>query len=139
MFTTPCFIRKNTPELRLYLEILGYEHQKENVLPEDIVGLYVDNKGYLLEDEYAVFHIYPHIVINCFENIELFKAIAALRNDTDYMQWFVTDDGLDKYLGYERYLKGEFFLSTVQNVFDNYDYSFKFHKATVEELIEHFK
>jgi hypothetical protein len=25
MFTTPCFIRRNTPELRWYLEGLGYK------------------------------------------------------------------------------------------------------------------
>lgn len=28
--------------------------------------------------------------INCIDNDKLFRAISALNNDTDYMQWFIT-------------------------------------------------
>lgn len=34
-FTTPCFIRKNTPELRKKLEELGYSHGKPEYYIDD--------------------------------------------------------------------------------------------------------
>ena len=34
-FTTPCFIRKNTPELRKKLEYLGYSHGKPEYYADD--------------------------------------------------------------------------------------------------------
>ena len=34
-FTTPCFIRKNTPELRRGLEELGYSHGKPKYYADD--------------------------------------------------------------------------------------------------------
>lgn len=53
-FTTPAFIRKNTPELRKKLEKLGYNHSTD-----------------VIEDERF--------------------CIAALRDDSNYMQWFIAD------------------------------------------------
>ena len=69
----------------------------------------------------------PHITwncagrIDCGTNEELFLALAALRNDTDKYQWF-TDGDLWFKCGDEVCNEGR-----------------KIHKATVDELIEHFK
>lgn len=63
--------------------------------------------------------------IDCGENIDLFLAIASLRDDNDYMQWF-TD--------------GEKWIQNKQNDVEVIKYgagnSINFHKATVEELIK---
>lgn len=68
--------------------------------------------------------------IDCGTNEELFLAIAALRDDTDDNQWFT--DGNDWFLC--RYLKvGMHYQDMPEILFK------KWHKATVEELIEHFK
>ncbi len=69
----------------------------------------------------------PHC-IDCGENIALFLAIAALRDDSDYRQWFTY---------------GEKWIQNKQNDIEVIRYGagnpINFHKATVEELIEHFK
>lgn len=91
---------------------------------------------------------YPDYLINldftdCGNNEELFKAIAALRDDSDYMQWFVCDSSYivnnDDYPIYinESHIKGEWFLCKNDNF--GGDYSENWHKASVKELIEHFK
>lgn len=62
--------------------------------------------------------------IDCGTNEELFLAIAALRDDTDKYQWFIPPAGAWVYnKGYESIL----------------EVSLKWRKATVNELIEHFK
>ena len=65
---------------------------------------------------------------------ELFKAIAALRDDSDYMQWFVTEEE-EHWVNQVIYKpKGSFELCLVDK------YPFKnAHKATVKELIKYFK
>ena len=63
--------------------------------------------------------------IDCGTNEELFLAIAALRDDSDNLQWFTDGNG------YWQLCIGKF-------RYPNLAYE-KVHKATVEELIEHFK
>lgn len=68
--------------------------------------------------------------IDCRTNEPLFLAIAALRYDTDDSQWFT--DGKDWFLC--QYLKvGMHYQDKPEILFD------KWHKASVDELIEHFK
>ena len=68
--------------------------------------------------------------VDCGTNEELFLAIAALRDDTDDNQWFT--DGNDWLLW--RYMKvGMYYQDMPEILFE------KWYKATVEELIEHFK
>lgn len=70
--------------------------------------------------------------INCENYVDLFLAIAALRNDSDIHQWFT--DGK------------KWVISDVHNLLElkeyfqmiKFDYP-KTHKATVEELVNHFK
>jgi len=66
--------------------------------------------------------------IDCETNDELFLAIAALRDDTDKNQWFV-----DKF--------GNWSLSVHEKVIMTNEIKalIGVHKATVQELIEHFK
>ena len=72
--------------------------------------------------------------IDCGTNEELFLAIAALLDDTDKNQWFVHKDG--NFIFCDQ--------NELKNVIDNSDEYMDycvadFHKATVQELIEHFK
>ena len=136
-FTTPCFIRKNTQELRRGLEELGYSHGKPKYYADD------DNKYDFIMCHNGIFFLLSqknHVIrnghplkkygsVDCGTNEELFLAIAALRDDTyKYMQWFT--DGNHWYQNkisdreVERFGAGD---------------PISYHKATVNELIEHFK
>lgn len=141
-FTQPCFIRKNSPELRKKLEELGYEPNAYESFWEDdnrYIITTIGSQGYgyytlciknccLLENE---------LFIDCGTNEELFLALSALRDDTDINQWFIMD--CDVYLHIN---KGDWFISTDRNkgkhIGTQIDPMYC-HKATVEEIIEHFK
>ena len=73
--------------------------------------------GYWYEDDF-----------DCGTNEELFLALAALRDDNDYMQWFTN---------------GEKWIQNKQNDTEVIRYGtsnpINFHKATVKEIIENFK
>lgn len=132
MFTQSCFIRKNTSELRNKLEEFGYTTSTickgGNIATSSILG------KYRIISDWQLNSTNPHITwnnghrIDCDTNEELFLAIAALRDDSDYMQWF-TD--------------GEKWFQNQQNDIEVIRYGacnpINFHKATVAELIEHFK
>ena len=144
-FTTPCFIRKNTQELRKKLEELGYEILNSGNTTLDEHNY--DGKGShkSIEEGKAIITSYGNLYgviynvdtvtkkgrIYCGTNEELFLAIAALRDDTDKYQWF-TDGDL-----WIMCPKIKFSTYWVYNDIDvNTD---TIHKATVDELIEHFK
>ena len=83
--------------------------------------------------------------IDCGANEDLFLAIAALRDDTNKNQWFIADSLLsvsyDDTVGNDHYFiepKGSMFFWDI-NWMNATIISGNFHKATVEELIEHFK
>ena len=120
-FTTQCFIHKNTANIRNRLKELGYycnPYLGWNNLFTCVFGV---NSVYSLDDydTNGLKEIYG--LIDCGTNEELFLAIAALRDDTDKNQWF-TDGDLWFKCGDEVCNEGR-----------------KIHKATVDELIEHFK
>ena len=143
-FTTPCFIRKNTPELRKKLEELGYEILNSGDTTLDAHNY--DGKGShkSIEEGKAIITSYGNLYgviydvdtvtkkvrIDCGTNEELFLAIASLRNDTDKNQWFT--DG-DKWT-----LCPEIKFSTYWTYNDVDINTDTIHKATVNELIEHF-
>jgi len=152
-FTTQCFIRKNTQELRRGLEELGYSHGKPKYYADD------DNKYDFIMCNNGIFFLLSqknHVIrnghplkkrgsVDCGTNEELFLAIAALRDDSNYMQWFIADSILSvsygDSIGNDHYFiepKGSFFFWD-----ENWDnatiISGRYHKATVDELIEHFK
>lgn len=126
-FTTPCFILKNTLQLRKKLEGLGYRIGNECCIDNNFLAT-DNNEMFGIEEPYLPEECNGYI--HCGFNEELFLAIAALRNDTDKYQWF-TDGDLWFKCGDEM----------CDETIDYYlnEYSRKLHKATVNELIEHFK
>ena len=143
-FTTRCFIRKNSKELQKKLADIGYSicrcanftnAEWINTLPINgtIHGkgfFYVDMGNadcWTVEKELSRFVSENPSYIDCGTNEELFLAIAALRDDSDIHQWF-TDGILWELCGVD-----EVSYYGWKNV-----YKSVFHKATVEELIEHF-
>ncbi len=138
-FLQTAFIRKNTPELRKKLEELGYSHGKPEYYADDDDNKYDfimchNGRFFLLSQKNHVIRnghpLKKHGSIDCGTNEELFLGIAALRYDTDDSQWFT--DGEDWFLC--QYLKvGMHYQDKPEILFD------KWHKASVDELIEHFK
>lgn len=140
MFTTNCFIRKNSLELQTRLKELGYSicpctsfngsvWLSTNIESSSVHGKgFIDNSGLSgidTQDKALSAFLYDAQkdgYIDCGDNEELFIALATLRDDTDKNQWFVVDniwvkcynDTPDKYIQ----LNG--------------------HKATPEEIIKHF-
>ena len=176
MFTQECFIRKNTKELQDKLSKLGYDicgccnFVDAKWLETSITKLLsikdkpsVHGIGY--EDEELNYNGYDTVdkrcnlflennensenkAIDCGTNEDLFLAIAALRDDSDYMQWFVSKgwkDGFgnitDKWvLCTENTLEELGVINNSPNTYNRKKYpQFGWHKATVQELIEHFK
>lgn len=133
-FTTPCFIRKNTPELRKKLAKLGYKYGYRADFRHDI--MYVDAERDEFFPTFSSNITDDEIAIDCGTNEELFLAIAALRDDTNYMQWFVCTSDYKESDGKE-WKVGDFDLNTCPDDFDNILPHWR--KATVNELIEHFK
>ena len=144
MFTTPCFIRKNTPELRKKLEELGYKPFGSVKYEWDTGwGLSTDNR--LGEFESFDNNGLENIIkcespdyedsIDCGDNEELFIALAALRDDKPDYQWFLWEDNDGTYhteleYSWRKYIPNEKWEEW---------WWFEVRKATVEELIEHFK
>ncbi len=154
-FIQPCFIRKNTPELRKKLEELGYKPFGSVKYELDTGwGISTDNRLGEFEsfDNNGLENIMKceppdyEVSIDCGTNEELFISLAALRDDTDINQIYWWN---------ERYLvKCIRDCSSTLNIestpyymcqlIDNSDIKFEIpckelRKATVEELIEHFK
>jgi hypothetical protein len=126
-FTTPAFILKNTPELRDKLVRLGYKIGNERYI----------NDYFLATDNDEMFGIdvpFPpeqcNGYIHCGTNETLFLAIAALRDDTNKNQCF-TDGNLWFKCGVEMCDE------TIKYYLNRYNR--EIHKASIEELMEHFK
>ena len=83
--------------------------------------------------------------VDCGTNEELFLAIAALRDDSNYMQWFIADSILS--VSYGDSIGNDHYFTEPKGIMffwdENWDnatiISGRYHKATVDELIEHFK
>ena len=141
-FIQPCFIRKNTPELRKKLEELGYKPFGSVKYEWDTGwGLSTDNRLGEFEsfDDNGLENIIKcgppdyEDSIDCDENVGLFLALAALRDDSDYMQWFINNYGYcniccDKNV--EEYKSG--YGKQMYRIIDE-----TYHKMSAEELIEH--
>ena len=102
-FTTPCFIRKNTAELRKKLEEMGYKLNNGKAWGRFLVTFRIKETNewkYVASPEWDLQNN-PDIdvSIDCGTNEDLFLALAALSEDNDYMQWFT--DGTD-FIGCDR-------------------------------------
>lgn len=132
IFKQSCLIRKNTPGLRGKLSDLGYkiaphqyfEERKRGILcrPALAVGVPDDCTDFSL-DEYLKNN--PQI-IDCGTNEALFLALADLRDDSDYMQYFIAAES-DKPM-----------LCTKENIEDHTVWHELYRKMTAEELVDYF-
>lgn len=133
-FTHECIISKNTSELRASLEKLGYKY---GIPPYNHYGyrsLVTYNGLDGVSKYYGTDKVKVDNVINCGTNEELFLAIAALRDESDKAQWFVSDANQFTGMCMTAVDFGEFRFCSI----DKFPPSGLFHKATVEELIKHF-
>ena len=149
-FIQPCFIRKNTPELRKKLKELGYKPFGSVKYEWDTGwGLSTDNR--LGEFESFDNNGLENIIkcespdyedsIDCGDNEDLFLALAALQDDTNENQWFIAQRTMwdENYNGEITvyYEEGEWLLWDYYSFME--DIPSDFRKATVGEIIEHFK
>jgi len=123
-FTTPCFIRKSPYKLMDRLNELGYRLFGCELNEDLCIFTKPEHRLYSVEFFSHISHPDETDSIDCGTNEELFLALAALRDDTDKFQWFISPEGIWVYNK------------------DNdsiLEVSLKWRKATVDELIEHFK
>lgn len=129
-FTTPCFIRKNNSELRNKLKELGYHCNPYLGWNNPYTSIFGVRSVYSMSDDINVSSKKIDI-IDCGTNEELFISIASLRDDTDKFQWFT--DG-------NKWIQCPDIKFSTYWVYNNIDINLgTIHKATVEELINHFK
>ena len=149
MFTERFFIRKNNPQLLKDLVELGY-NVENNVIPCYANGFKTDCKyikcdkgnaesivpicGYSIADWIDEYNL--ENFIDCGKDFELFLIIAALRDDNDYNQWFYYPPSNHWFLSDWEDIEKEREDSREYNQSAWFHQS---HKATVQELIEHFK
>lgn len=141
MFTQNCYIKKNTKYLRDRLSSFGYKLNHGKAWGKYLACFKIKDTEecrFVATPEYDLKNM-PDFknAVDCGTNEELFLAIAALRDDSDENQWFV----IDTYF-YEDMPKGYWFKST--DMHGKYHIGTKIepfycHKATVEELVEHFE
>lgn len=120
-------IGDNTPDNREWLEKLGF----------DKLGA-IKGKKYLITDDgyfYATMVPVGYPAVNCIDTPQLFRAVTAMRDDSDYMQWFTDGKSwLNVPIGYD--LAG--FLYADWDGECGIEDIKKYHKASLEELINHF-
>lgn len=134
MFTQGVLLRKNTIKIKDALKKIGYKYSGKESDNKNLQYLYCFNGNYVeCKNKPSRYNN----IIDCETNDDLFLALAALRDDTDVGQWFVIDTE-----AYTDINKGDWFKSTDVN--GKYHVGTKIdplycHKATVSEIIEHFK
>lgn len=115
---------ENTPEMREWLKSIGW---KEKYVQDDSdIIVCASNTGMfsaIVKETQNRFESYSIECVDCRSNPDLFKAVTAIREDSDYMQWFT--DGMD------------WILCEYGNMQHGRNSPF-IHKATVSELQERF-
>lgn len=145
MFITNCFIRKNTPDLRDKLEKMGYRvcHCTEGAtavflmaLLGEVHAVCDEDVDMFLDDAKSV----KYELIDCGDNEQLFIALVAMRDDTDKDQYFVHDEEIH-WVNQGAYIpKGSLFKCLVDKYYLDPDNTTpKFHRATVNEIIDYFQ
>lgn len=142
MFLQNCYIHKRTPELIQKVIDLGYRYYNQ-----------YDNTCDSLHTRIGTYYTSPHFVdehysdmepdcdfdgIDCGENEELFLAIAALQDDTDENQWFVYPEENHWFKCYDNNID-EVRNEPSTRMSCQAAWFYNSHKASIEELINHFK
>lgn len=125
-FTTPCFVRVENPEKRKelieWLEGIGYK--LEYLRNDGVIVLTSENRVYVYgEALYRVIKV-DYDAIDCGTDIKLFKALAAMNEENDREQWFVSNEGSEWAI-----------CKKTLNVYSGV----LCRKATAEEIVEYFK
>lgn len=150
-FKYPCFVcikdEKERQELIEWLEMVGYRIAHCFVW-EDVILVENNHIQTLTTDDVFLF---PDKAIDCGQDIGLFKSIAAINDENDYMQYFISKGAARNKHGvpyesnitygcrewYERL--NEFYLS-LENKFNKKRYQcLLWEKANPNELIDYFK
>lgn len=133
-FIQHCFIRMNSPYLRDRLRELG---QRQNEFDDNGGEWLAANYGMFISVTEGFERLNPED-IDCGEDEELFLALAALRDDNDYMQWFICKEEYVSTHTKDLVKEGTWQLNTQYN---KLPISLKrlWRKAKVEEIIGHFK
>ena len=120
-------IGDNTPENRDHCKALGMENHPFSHERGDMIATYTDTKSnrcfYLIS--WRDTDMLKPDIIDCIGNPQLFRAVTAMSDDSDYMQWF------------RSHLFEEMELCEIEMFYAPSEYDF--HKATLEELKEHFQ
>ena len=131
-FTTPCFVRVENQEKRKelieWLGTIGRPHIK--VVPLDVFPYFVAYNAWhdnVSEKSLALYRKEMAELIDCGENTEMFKALAAMNDENDYLQWFYDD--IAKEFCFNHGIKDE----------PSYYHGCGTRKATAAEIVEHFK
>ena len=139
MFKQPCYIKNNNSYLRNKLKELGYKCNNGKWMGTYLATFKRDEEHdlfYCGAPEYDLINNPSlNVSIDCGDNEELFLAIAALRDDTDKYQWFIYDST-------DCVIENLWFICTEDKIEDMLLYDSNFlntHKATLEEITEHFK
>ena len=125
-FTTPCFVRVENPEKRKelieWLEGIGYK--LEYLRNDGVIVLTSENRVYVYGEAVHEIIKSDYDTIDCGENTELFKALAAMNDVNDREQWFVSNEGSEWAI-----------CKKTLNVYSGV----LCRKATAEEIVEYFK
>lgn len=148
-FLTPAFVRVNDPEKRKelteWLQGIGYMvcrcclfdgwntlHCTQNGEAHGIPD-HDGDTGYNIGWFKAEDADKDHPSYDCGESFELFMALAAMNDENDLNQWYVCD------VPYWCDLRQGDWVIKRDTMDHTTFFSSVFHKATVEEIIEHFK
>lgn len=123
---------ENTPEIRAWLDKIGYIPEDDYRADEDYLYCYTNMSG---ESKYSscmsseIAFIADSEEIDCTGSPDLFRAVTAVRSGSDMYQWFYNYDNK------------EFRLCLLDDVYDCFPLSWMMHavKAPAERLIEKFK
>ena len=132
-FTTPCFVRvedvEKREELITWCASIGYTTNAWH-LPPTVPYVFAQRDfagrcGILALDSL------PNDAVDCGDNIELFKALAAMNEENWWCQYVIDNYGN---LGFGALLPGRMLVQLEGEYFDTDNYR----KATAQEIIEYF-
>lgn len=135
-FTTPCFVRvedaEKRTELLKWMFDVGYagRYRIDPSCPIVVAGLEKDCADVACAGATEGLTVFG--LIDCGDNIELFKALVAMNDENDYMQWYVNEitDRWSLCIGMD-HVEDDPIISKWEGLAR--------HKATAEEIIKHFK
>ena len=135
-FLQSCLIRKNTKEIIDILIEIGYDKPNEyrNLFTNLLTVPSRNGKGSIigLSDKWVDLLLINNgfKTIDCGTNEDLFLALASLKDNNDKNQWFIYDGNNPKDYCIQN---GDWYICGFEHNISNG------HKATVEEILKHFK